>query len=1719
MPEIKNTFLKAKMNKDLDDRLIPNGEYRDALNLQISRSESSDVGEFETMLGNTSLAYLKLGSAWFSGAVVSYAGKVIGQYTDEANANIYTFSTAYTGSGTTPRDIQVQSATGAPTYVAPNTYSWILTDGTNVLDPTVLGIEVGMLCWGPAVDDSLNGANFDPYVTAVVAPVGVTPGYINVSWTSPAITFPLPLPIRTAFTIGWANKIHVFNTQTQTLTLLVEGGFLNFSTLNRIYGVNLIEDLLFWTDNRNQPRKINVTLANPSPVDHPTYYTNDDSISVAKYYPYESPKILEQVTQSTIDGWFITSQPAYGPIADPTRARGYVLTMGATVDPNIKIGDIVTGFEYRTWTGANPQQEVWKVTTIGPTTAIAGNGLSLGADQLVVYSQLYDVPFNAPIVVPFTYERDLTFSRPTQTNQGDPTNENYLTATVATPPGIGPVIAGDAISVIFDQPDGENSLPIPQVGDLVTSSDTLGWNAATSAEVPLSDGTITPGLDTNVRIAAITNVPLSGGTARLGVTLTKDIRLVGAASDVINIGNNPDYKNDWGGDPDLLEDIFIRFSYRFKFIDNEYSLIAPFSQICFIPKQLGLFGAGQQSSVVDMDETFKSTIVNWFENRIDNVGLKIPLPLLPGIGKTDQETLDYLIDNYKVKAIDILYKESDGTSIKVVDTMPLNIITAADLSIIPGPYGAANEDIRYYYNFDYKSTKAYKTLPEKQTTRVYDKVPVKALAQEITGNRITYGNYLESYTPPININYEITVDNRAVINLADEVYNNYTQYPNSTLKQNRNYQVGWVLGDKYGRQSSVILSVNDNKESVNGSTVYAPYKSYSDVQALSTYEWLGDVMRMKINAGITPALANDATGEPGTQKAYENTTVDSIAITDPGTNYPLGITTTSYDNTLTGEGPGLGSGLEVEITTVSAGPPGPINGIRITKHGSGYADGQLLRVDGGGNDAIIQVTVNPPNVLGWYSYKFVVKQQEQEYYNVYFPGFTRGWPNTSLRYNPAAPLIDYNYGNEAGETSFAVLLADNIQKVPRNLSEVGPKDNVFNSGVKLYGRINNPDNRNEAGTIWNSDGEPWNCQYYPGRINDTAVQIGLIGYNGFEIANSPFNDEAEFGAFNNNYTADPAAAPGTALPPMLPFTSATSDPGVGGANQAFYGVESNVLAVQIKVGSKENQPNLQQEVGSDSLGIYNLGALVTSVSGAGSADETASMRPFLSVSETEPVESILPLFWESGDTGDVVALNRQVSNVYGGVVASELGVEYFPESIAPLTDITPDFSFLDSAGSQITGASISVLSYTITDGNGDDATSQFELVAGATLGTFKFRISAGTYFWYGTESSVQGNFTIVFQTRWDDSGTIYEDEITGSSLVLTNVAPTISSPCPATYPASGSYTQSQVEFYTYTGLNGSNVGGTNQTEELFYELTHVGFTPLIPGTLTTAVFGFDAGVNTPTLVGGASGILQVLSGTLAYGDYAISVKVHDATDPFGNFGAGSLESGVCTITFTVGYAHAPKAICAGLNPAEKKPACSESIEYYFGPQNYANSLASGTTSTFPSTGIPATEFYNVKTVNYMPGVCAPWPLAYTTAEVMPTSGLKITINFEKTATGPIVNYSVNYTILYRPTLASPWEAATPIGAGTFISPTSPGSPLDITTGINAGVSGAAPDAITPRVYHFDDVGEYAVITDIISGSGCGGATINNVSFYAEWDDLYYPNPPNTTPCTDCIGID
>ncbi len=53
MAEFVRVFQSGKMNKDLDERLVPNGEYRDALNLDLANSDASDVGALQNIQGNT----------------------------------------------------------------------------------------------------------------------------------------------------------------------------------------------------------------------------------------------------------------------------------------------------------------------------------------------------------------------------------------------------------------------------------------------------------------------------------------------------------------------------------------------------------------------------------------------------------------------------------------------------------------------------------------------------------------------------------------------------------------------------------------------------------------------------------------------------------------------------------------------------------------------------------------------------------------------------------------------------------------------------------------------------------------------------------------------------------------------------------------------------------------------------------------------------------------------------------------------------------------------------------------------------------------------------------------------------------------------------------------------------------------------------------------------------------------------------------------------------------------------------------------------------------------------------------------------------------------------------------------------------------------------------------------------------------------------------------
>ena len=173
-------FYAGRMNKDLDERFIPPGEYIDALNIRIGSTElggstNSDlgsIGAIENSKGNTLLTNLKY---------ISYNdAKCIGAYEDGSNETIYWF------------------------------------------------------------------------VTSVDADILVS---YNVNYSS----------------------------VTYHLVSLSSNPILKFDDKYLINSINKIDDLLFWTDNLNPPRRINVTK---------TYTTFDESdISVIVAPPVSSPLV------------------------------------------------------------------------------------------------------------------------------------------------------------------------------------------------------------------------------------------------------------------------------------------------------------------------------------------------------------------------------------------------------------------------------------------------------------------------------------------------------------------------------------------------------------------------------------------------------------------------------------------------------------------------------------------------------------------------------------------------------------------------------------------------------------------------------------------------------------------------------------------------------------------------------------------------------------------------------------------------------------------------------------------------------------------------------------------------------------------------------------------------------------------------------------------------------------------------------------------------------------------------------------------------------------------------------------------------------------------------------------------------------------------------------------------------------------------------------------
>lgn len=222
-------------------------------------------------------------------------------------------------------------------------------------------------------------------------------------------------------------------------------------------------------------------------------------------------------------------------------------------------------------------------------------------------------------------------------------------------------------------------------------------------------------------------------------------------------------------DPNNIEDKFVYFSYRYKYVDNEYSAMSPFSAVAFHPKEL----------LIDNQTG-------------ENKGM---------LNKFNQVEVTFETGNQFVEEIQLLVWESRTLNVKVVETL-----SKEELNI---PSNST-------YSFTFMNNKTYAALTSDQVTRLFDNVPLKALTQDIIGNRLVMGNYTQfrdliaySNNQPIDINYSVDYISEAV-----------TADPKQTWRSDRDYEIGIAYLDDYGRMTTVLTTSSDNTNNNLSNSVY-----------------------------------------------------------------------------------------------------------------------------------------------------------------------------------------------------------------------------------------------------------------------------------------------------------------------------------------------------------------------------------------------------------------------------------------------------------------------------------------------------------------------------------------------------------------------------------------------------------------------------------------------------------------------------------------------------------------------------------------------------------------------------------------------------------------------------------------------------------------------------------------------------------------------------------
>ena len=303
MPEIKKSFSAGRMNKDVDERLLPNGEYRDAMNIQVRTTDTGDgefgdAGSVQNIKGNREIS--SDNNVWYETPITPALNnpnnsKVVGSVANEKNNKAY-FMVAAPDLNLVVAEIEADpsSITSQKLFI-----DYIVEVDTGI--GTQLPSQVPVVVDRWAVIDTAANVLVDQitdtpppgFVTFKVADgtqyrIGMTVMAINANGTNMFNEEAVIHNINSNTIVLQTEQLNYYEESndfnyidflwTDVVTFVFEhkNRVLNFHTEERVNGINVIDDLLFWTDNRNEPKKINITRS----IEGTTNYTSHTQLKL-----------------------------------------------------------------------------------------------------------------------------------------------------------------------------------------------------------------------------------------------------------------------------------------------------------------------------------------------------------------------------------------------------------------------------------------------------------------------------------------------------------------------------------------------------------------------------------------------------------------------------------------------------------------------------------------------------------------------------------------------------------------------------------------------------------------------------------------------------------------------------------------------------------------------------------------------------------------------------------------------------------------------------------------------------------------------------------------------------------------------------------------------------------------------------------------------------------------------------------------------------------------------------------------------------------------------------------------------------------------------------------------------------------------------------------------------------------------------------------------------